>query len=108
MLHPQTQALLDLMIERGVPPTHTLTPAEARSFYRERRGFTQPAPPAVALLRELQADGPRGAVPLRLYRPMDSDATSVLPAPVSVPVTKKPVSPADTWFMPKSGLFSAP
>ena len=79
MLHPQTQALLDLMIERGVPPTHTLTPAEARSFYRERRGFTQPAPPAVALLRELQADGPRGAVPLRLYRPMGSDAASVLP-----------------------------
>ena len=42
MLHPQAQALLRLMEEKGVPPTHTLTPAEARAFYRERRTFTQP------------------------------------------------------------------
>lgn len=79
MLHPQTQALLDLMVERGVPPTHTLTPADARSFYRERRGFTQPAPPAVALVRELQAQGPHGAIPLRLYRPLGSSETALLP-----------------------------
>ena len=26
MLDPQARALLDLMVERGVPPTHTLTP----------------------------------------------------------------------------------
>ena len=45
MLDPQARALIDLMIERGVPPTHTLTPAQARSFYRDRRGFTQPEPP---------------------------------------------------------------
>jgi acetyl esterase len=79
MLHPQTQALLDLMIERGVPPTHTLTPADARAFYRERRSFTQPAPPAVALVRDLQAHGPHGAIPLRLYRPLGSSETASLP-----------------------------
>lgn len=68
MLDPQARALIDLMIEKGVPPTHTLTPAQARAFYRDRRGFTQPDPPAMAEVRDLQA----GAVPLRLYRPRAS------------------------------------
>ena len=79
MLHPQARALLDLMIERGVPPTHTLTPAEARNFYRERRFFTQPDPPEVAEVRDLKAEGPHGAIPLRLYRPLGAAAGSVLP-----------------------------
>jgi acetyl esterase len=37
MLHPQARALLKLMEEKGVPPTHTLSPTEARAFYRQRR-----------------------------------------------------------------------
>ncbi len=73
MLHPQVRALLDLMIERKVPPTHTLEPTVARGVYRERRIVTQPAPQAVAEVRDLTADGPLGAVPLRLYRPTASD-----------------------------------
>ena len=44
MLHPQTRALLDLIEEKGLPPTHLLTPAEARHWYRERRFVTQPKP----------------------------------------------------------------
>lgn len=64
MLDPQARALIDLMVERGVPPTHTLPPADARRFYRERRAFTQPEPPPVAEVRDLQAH-----VPLRLYKP---------------------------------------
>ncbi|MFM2067044.1 MAG: hypothetical protein RLZZ584_1953 [Pseudomonadota bacterium] len=80
MLHPQARALLDLMIERGVPPTHTLSPAQARDFYRERRFFTQPDAPAVAQVRELVADdGPHGAIALRLYRPLGSAAAELLP-----------------------------
>jgi len=79
MIHPQTQALLALMIERGVPPTHTLSPADARAFYRERRFYTQPEPPAVASSRDLQATGPQGTIPLRLIRPAGSDESDVLP-----------------------------
>jgi acetyl esterase len=79
MLHPQTRALLDLIEQRGVPPTHTLSPADARTLYRERRSFTQPAPPEVASVRNLQADGPHGAIPLRLYRPLGAAATETLP-----------------------------
>ena len=39
MLDPQARALIDLMIERRTPPTHTLTPTEARRMYRERRDY---------------------------------------------------------------------
>ena len=46
-----------------MPPTHTLAPAEARRFYRERRAFTQPAAAAMAEVRDLRADGPHGADP---------------------------------------------
>lgn len=71
MLDPQARALLDLMIERGVPPVHTQTPAEARAAYRERRTFAQPEPPPMAEVRDLDA----GGVPARLVRP----ATGTLP-----------------------------
>ena len=69
MLHPQAKALLDFLVERGIPPTHTLTPADARAFYRERRLVTQPDPPAIAETREFVADGPNGPIALRLYQP---------------------------------------
>lgn len=79
MLHPQARALMKLMEERGVPPTHTLSPADARAFYRERRTFTQPAPPEVGAVRDLEARGPAGPIPLRSYRPAGSSPDAVLP-----------------------------
>ena len=80
MLHPQAKFLLDLMVERQVPPTHTLTPADARAFYRERRAVTQPAPPAIGETRDLQASGPHGAIPLRLYHPLPAAQRASAPA----------------------------
>jgi acetyl esterase len=79
MLHPQTQALLRLIEQKAFPPTHTLTPAEARSFYLQRKVFTQPAPSEVAAVRDLEARGPDGPIPLRYYRPAGSAAGDVLP-----------------------------
>jgi acetyl esterase len=79
MLHPQARALLRLIEEKGVPPTHTLSVADARAVYRDRRAITQPAPPQVGELRELRAPGPHGAIPLRLYRPLGSPAEASLP-----------------------------
>jgi acetyl esterase len=76
MLDPQAQALLQLMAERGMPATHTLTPAQAREFYRERRTFSQPDPRPMAEVRDLSATGPHGAIPLRLYRPQGAIAPS--------------------------------
>lgn len=81
MLHPQARALLDLMIERAIPPTSSLTPLEARGVYRDRRSFVQPLPQAVAEVKELSANGPHGAIAMRLYRPMHretGDASPVL------------------------------
>ena len=79
MLHPQTRALLDFIEQRNIPPTHTLGVAEARAYYRDRRGVTQPAPPEVALVQDLTASGPHGPIPLRLYRPLGASATALLP-----------------------------
>ena len=75
MLDPQARALIDLMIERQVPPMHTLTPAEARRMYLERRFFTQPAPPSVGEVRDLQTPG---GLRLRLYRPPQPGVHPVL------------------------------
>ncbi len=79
MLHPQTRALLDFIESKQIPPTHTLSVADARAYYRDRRGATQPAPPEVAQVSELQASGPHGSIPLRLYRPLGSVETETLP-----------------------------
>lgn len=79
MLHPQAQALLRLIEEKGIPPTHTLTPEKAREYYLVRRAVTQPDPPEVALARDLAAPGPAGEIPLRLYRPLGAAASQVLP-----------------------------
>jgi acetyl esterase len=80
MLHPHAKALLALIEERGLPPTHTLSPAEARRIYLERRFFTQPDAPAVAEVQAVDAEGPHGAIPLRVYRPLGSGTAAGLPA----------------------------
>ena len=72
MLHTQARALLDFIEQRAIPPTHTLTPAEARTAYRDRRAVLQPDPPAVAQVQALRAPGRQGPIPLRLYRPLPS------------------------------------
>ena len=74
MLDPQARALIDLMVARQVPPTHTLPPGAARSLYRDRRAFTQPDPAAVAEVRDLRA----GAMAMRLYRPSTAPGQPVL------------------------------
>jgi acetyl esterase len=79
MLHPQARALLDIIEKAGFPPIHTLSPTDARKYYRERRAYTQPAPAEVSLVRDLQAEGPHGAIPLRMYRPAGAAADAMLP-----------------------------
>ncbi len=74
MLDPQARALLDLMAERGVPPVQTLSPADARRFYRDRRTFTQPDAPALAHVESLVIDGADAPIGLRLYRAQASKA----------------------------------
>ena len=70
MLHPQTQALLTAMELSGQPPTHLLSPEDARRAYRDRRATVQPEPPEVAEVVELRAPGLLGPISLRLYLPL--------------------------------------
>jgi acetyl esterase len=79
MLHPHVQGLLDLIEQRGIPPIHALSPEDARALYRDRRHITQPAPPEVAEVQELEASGPHGPIPLRLYRPLGAAPGAILP-----------------------------
>lgn len=79
MLHPQAKVLLGIIEQSGAPPVFALSPVEARAMYRERRFFTQPTPPDMAEVRDLEAPGPAGPVPLRLYRPQGSAAGDILP-----------------------------
>jgi acetyl esterase len=79
MLHPQARSLLSLIEKSGLPPTHLLSPVEARAMYRERRRYTQPDPPEVALAQNLAMPGPAGDIPLRLYRPAGSSPQELLP-----------------------------
>lgn len=80
MLDPQVQALLDLVKEKGIPPTHLLSPEEARKSYSERRFFSQPTPPEVKGLRNFDIPGKAGQIKVRSYRPINSQDNATLAA----------------------------
>ena len=80
MLDPQAKALIDLIAEKGIPPTHTLSPKDARDFYVQRRFFSQPDAPEVAESKDIQIPGPGGEITLRAYRPLGSSTAEILPA----------------------------
>jgi len=77
MIDPAARALLDLIESKGIPPYHTLTPAQARAMYRDRRAVTQPEPPPVAAVREHALPG---ALRLREYRPRGAQERERTPA----------------------------
>ena len=79
-LDPQAQQVCDLIVASGRPPIETLSPDEARAVYLASKAILQPDPPEVAEVRALQAAGPGGPIPLRLYRGQGTDAKAALPA----------------------------
>src|SRR5882724_7019810 len=79
MLDPQAKAYLDLLANLGAPALHTLPAAQARVAYKKARAIAQPAPPEVASVVALSADGPAGAIALRLYRSLGSSQSEALP-----------------------------
>jgi len=78
MLDPQSAALVALVRSRGLAAIHQETPEAARRSYLERRFYTQPAPPAMAEVRELAIEGPDGSIPARLYRPDSAEALGLM------------------------------
>lgn len=80
MLDPQAQALMQLMIDKGVPPVNTMTPLEARESYRSRRTFTQPDAPEVHRVEDKVVNYQSIHVPVRVYHPEASLERTSLPA----------------------------
>lgn len=79
-LHPDAQALLDMMDEQDMPPWHTLTPEQARGLHRE---INIPGPDyepePVGDVSDTIVRGPGHGVGVRVYQPAEpaTDATIV-------------------------------
>lgn len=69
--------VIDLVKQAGRPPLETLSPTQAREVSNATRTTLQPAPPEVTEVRDLEATGRHGAIPLRLYR--DAAPGGILP-----------------------------
>jgi len=81
-LHPDAQAVCDMIVASGRPPWETLSPAEARVAYTASGRLLQPDPPPVAETLDLSAEGAAGPIPLRLYRGQGADKGRPQPAVV--------------------------
>lgn len=72
-LHPQVEALLNLMAEQGGAPPETMTVAQNRAMIREMAAVSGPPEP-VAAVRDDRA----GDVPVRIYTPEGTGPFPVL------------------------------
>ena len=79
-LHPDAARVCEMIVASGRPPLETLTPVQAREVYSASRQVLQPDPPEVAETTNLQAPGPTGPIPLRLYRGLGTRKDQPLPA----------------------------
>jgi acetyl esterase len=73
MLDPQARAFLDYIAGLNRPPIADMPLAEARALFEE--SFTRLGGPPVAVARvdEVEAPGPRGPIPVRVYTPEGAD-----------------------------------
>jgi acetyl esterase len=79
-LHPQVQAVMDAMARMNLSPPHTIPVDQARAqFKRTRAVFLAPAQD-VASVVDRTIPGPAGEIPIRVYRPLGSEAQARLPA----------------------------
>jgi acetyl esterase len=79
-LDPQLQLLLRILGAAGLPRLETLSPSDARKFFRESATLLQHAPAAMARLFDRTVPGPHGDIPVRVYVPK----TGSSPHPVLV------------------------
>ena len=70
------------MAMQPAPPSVPPTPAMAREAMRRMRPVNQPDLPHVAQIKEFQAPGAGGPIPLRYYRGAGTDSNEALPVQV--------------------------
>ena len=68
-IDPQAREVIDYLANLGLPPIDRIPASEARRQYRETRAALRPPAPELAEVRDLEAAGTTGPIPLRLYRP---------------------------------------
>lgn len=78
-LDPQAASVLERAARADLPPYPRIGAVAARELYRETRGALAPPPPEVAKVEDLQASGPAGPIPVRLYRALGTAADERLP-----------------------------
>jgi len=78
-LDPQAANVIDLIVKSGRPAYHTLSPKEARRLFLETRPASTPPAPQIGAVRDVSAEGPLGAIPLRVYRPVGVPDSTRLP-----------------------------
>jgi acetyl esterase len=79
-LHPQTQAVLDVLAAMKLPPPDQVPVAEAREQFMRARATFLAAPEEVATCVDRTLPGPAGEIPVRIYRAQGSKAGELLPA----------------------------
>ncbi len=77
MLDPQAKAFLDHIAALNRPPIESLSLAEARALFEESFARLGGAPTAVGPVRDVEAPGPLGPIPIRVYTP--EGASGALP-----------------------------
>jgi acetyl esterase len=73
MLDPQARAFLDYIASLNRPPIAEMPLAEARALFEESFARLGGPPVAVGRVQEVEAPGPRGAIPVRVYTPEGVD-----------------------------------
>lgn len=69
ILDPDAALVFKAFQDAGRPAYETLTPDEAREYYRQARLVTNPDPPLLKSVEPLALTAPGGAIPARIYRP---------------------------------------
>ncbi len=78
-LDPQARAVLERVARANLPAYSQLGATAARALYRETRGKLSAAPPEVARVTDLRANGPAGDIAVRLYRPLGAPEGEAVP-----------------------------
>jgi acetyl esterase len=76
---PEVEKLIEAGRQAGRPSYEALTPEEARAFYAASWDVLQPPPVDVASTRDLTVPRQDGALRLRVYRGLGTQATERLP-----------------------------
>lgn len=78
-LDPQVKALLEAAARSGRTPINHFPPVEARVQFKEMRKTLLPPTPPIGAVEDFAIPGRHGTIPVRHYRPIESNPNEKLP-----------------------------